>query len=104
MNLFINDIPVRILLPEERPEPGHFNVEINASTEPINKAKLLHHVWLNKASVQDMDLVFDLINSKVPINLLSLTVSINDYEAFKQYLKGKFNEKFIRLIIKNNTF
>jgi 8-oxo-dGTP pyrophosphatase MutT (NUDIX family) len=37
-----------------------------------------------------MDLVFDLINSKVPINLLSLTVSITDYEAFKQYLKGKY--------------
>ncbi len=90
MNLFVNDIPVRILLPEERPVAGHFNVEINASMEPINKAKLLHHVWLNQASVQDMDLVFDLINSKVPINLLSLTVSITDYEAFKQYLKGKY--------------
>ncbi len=90
MNLFINDIPVRILLPTEKPESGHFNTEINASTEPIGKAKLLNHVWLSHASVQDMDLVFDLINSKVPMNLLSLTVSINDYEAFKQYLKDKY--------------
>ena len=90
MNLFVNDIPVRILLPAEKPEPGHFILEINASREPIHKAKLINHVWLSNASVQDMDVVFDLINSKVPINLMSLAVSINDYEAFKQYLKGKY--------------
>jgi 8-oxo-(d)GTP phosphatase len=89
MNLFINDIPVKVLRSDEKPEAGHFNTEINASSEAISKAKLLNHVWLNQASTQDMDLVFDLINSKVPINLLSLTVSINDYEAFKQYLKNK---------------
>ncbi len=90
MNLFINDIPVKVLRTDEKPEAGHYNTEINASTEPIGKAKLLNHVWLSHASVQDMDLVFDLINSKVPINLLSLTVSINDYEAFKEYLTGKY--------------
>ncbi len=90
MDLFVNDIPVKILLPTEKPDAGHFNVEINATLEPIHKAKLLNHVWLSHASVQDMDLVFDLINSKVPINLLSLTVSINDYAAFKQYLKDKY--------------
>jgi 8-oxo-(d)GTP phosphatase len=89
MNLFINDIPVKVLRSDEKPEAGHYNNEINASSEAISKAKLLNHVWLNQASTQDMDLVFDLINSKVPINLLSLTVSINDYEAFKQYLKNK---------------
>jgi 8-oxo-(d)GTP phosphatase len=90
MNLFINDIPVKVLRTDEKPDAGHYNTEINASTEPIGKAKLLNHVWLSHASVQDMDLVFDLINSKVPINLLSLTVSINDYEAFKEYLTGKY--------------
>jgi 8-oxo-(d)GTP phosphatase len=90
MNLFVNDIPIRILLSTEKPESGHFNIEINASTEAISKAKLLNHVWLSHASIEDMDLVFDLINSKVPINLLSLTVSISDYEAFKLYLKAKF--------------
>jgi ADP-ribose pyrophosphatase YjhB (NUDIX family) len=90
MDLFVNDIPVRILGADEKPEAGHFNTEINASNEPIYKAKLLNHVWLSHASVLDMNVVFDLINSKVPMNLLSLTVSINDYEAFKLYLKNKF--------------
>jgi 8-oxo-(d)GTP phosphatase len=90
MNLFVNDIPVKVLPPSEKPESGHFNVEIDASKEIITKAKLLHHVWISHATIKEMDLIFDLINSKVPINLLSLAITINDYEAFKQYLKGKY--------------
>jgi 8-oxo-(d)GTP phosphatase len=90
MNLFVNDIPVRILKAHEKPQSGDFNYEINTSSEPLSKAKLLNHVWLHHVSLQDMDMVFELINSKVPINLLSLTISINDYEAFQTYLKKKF--------------
>jgi ADP-ribose pyrophosphatase len=90
MNLFVNDIPVRILKTGERPEPGQVNSEINASVEPITKAKLIHHVWIDEASIQDMDLVLDLLNSKVPTSLLSLHVSVKDYVGFKDYLKAKF--------------
>ncbi len=90
MNLFVNDIPIQILKDGEKPEPGHFNLQINASEEPITKAKLINHVWLNQATPREMDVVFDLINSKVPMNLLSLTVTVKDYEAFKAYLKSKF--------------
>lgn len=90
MNLFVNDIPIRILKVDEKPEAGFVNHEINASIESITKAKLIHHVWINNASIQDMDLVLDLINSKVPMNLLSLFVSIKDYDGFRQYLKNKF--------------
>ncbi|MBI3218453.1 MAG: NUDIX domain-containing protein [Bacteroidetes bacterium] len=106
MNLFVNDIPVQILKDGEKPEPGHFNLQINAATEPITKAKLINHVWLDQATPRDMDVVFDLINSKVPMNLLSLTVSVKDYEAFKAYLKSKF--KIIHaaggLILKKDKF
>ncbi len=90
MNLFVNDIPIQILKDGEKPEPGHFNLHINATAEPITKAKLINHVWLDQSTPRDMDVVFDLINSKVPMNLLSLTVSVKDYEAFKAYLKAKF--------------
>ena len=90
MNLFVNDIPIRILKPGDKPEPGLVNSELNASVEPITKAKLIHHVWIDQASIPDMDLVLDLINSKVPMNLLSLYVSIKDYEGFKTFLKGKY--------------
>jgi ADP-ribose pyrophosphatase YjhB (NUDIX family) len=37
-----------------------------------------------------MDNVFDLLNSKVPTNLLSLTISINDYLGFMEYLKDRY--------------
>lgn len=90
MDLFVNDIPVRILKTGEAPEPGTFNYEVKAASEPVTKAKLINHVWVNEASLMDLDLILDLINSKVPIHLLSLAISVKDYEAAKSYLKKKF--------------
>ena len=90
MNLFVNDIPVRILKAGHKPEAGDFNHAINAASEPVTKAKLINHVWVNNASLADIDLILDLVNSKVPINLISLCITINDYGALKTYLKRKF--------------
>ena len=52
--------------------------------------KLIHHVWINRASVQHLDVILDLINLKVPTNLLSLVITVDDYEGVKLYLKRKF--------------
>ncbi|HLZ15816.1 MAG TPA: NUDIX domain-containing protein [Cyclobacteriaceae bacterium] len=90
MDLFINDIPVKLLKPGEGPEAGTFNYEIKATQEPVTKAKLINHVWVNGASLADMDLILDLINSRVPMHLLSLAITVKDYEAAKTYLKKKF--------------
>jgi len=90
MNLFINDIPVRILKSGEKPESGSVNNSIDAKNELITKAKLINHVWVKRVLLPDLDVILDLINSKVPTNLLSLAVSVDDYEAVKQYLKTKF--------------
>ncbi|MDZ4716318.1 MAG: NUDIX domain-containing protein [Cytophagales bacterium] len=90
MNLFVNDIPVRIWMPTTKPEEGSYNFEINAHLEPITKAKLLNHVWINQASVQHLDAILDQVNSKVPMNLLSLAITVDDYEAVKEYLRSKF--------------
>ncbi|HEV8514734.1 MAG TPA: NUDIX domain-containing protein [Cyclobacteriaceae bacterium] len=90
MDLFVNDIPLKILKPGEGPEPGSVNYEIKASSEPVTKAKLINHVWVNEASLMDLDLILDLINSKVPMHLLSLAVTVKDYDAAKTYLKKKF--------------
>ena len=90
MNLFVNDIPVRILKANEKALSGHYNYEIDASKEAISKAKLINHVWLHHAAIKDMDNLFDLLNSKVPTNLLSLTISINDYLGFMEYLKDRY--------------
>jgi len=90
MNLFVNDIPVRILKPGKKPEPGDINLTIDAKSELITKAKLSNHVWVNQATVNDLDVILDLVNSRVPISLHSLFVSVDNYEAVKIYLKRKF--------------
>src|SRR6478735_8372215 len=90
MNLFVNDIPVLILRSGQEPTEGHVNHSLDAKKEPITKAKLIHHVWINRTSVQHLDVILDLINLKVPTNLLSLVITVDDYEGVKLYLKRKF--------------
>lgn len=90
MNLFVNDIPVQIIGKDAAPHEGDVNHGIDASVEPITKAGLIHHVWIKNVSVQDMDLLLDLINTKVPTNLLSLHISVNDYDAICVFLVKKF--------------
>jgi len=90
MNLFVNDIPIRILRSSDTPPTGHINFEFDATTEEITKAKLIHHVWIKNVSVLDFSLVLDLINSKVPTNLFSLYITPNDYKALKLSLTQKF--------------
>lgn len=90
MNLFVNDIPVRIWEPGTQPGEGNFNHEINAPKEPITKVKLINHVWIKQASVNDLNSILDLLNSKVPTNLLSLDLTVDDYEAVKVFLKKKY--------------
>ncbi len=90
MNLFVNDIPVKILKPGEKPDPGDISHTIDAKTELITKAGLINHVWVKRASLPDLDVIFDLTNSRVPTHLLSLVVQVEDYESVKLYLKKKF--------------
>jgi ADP-ribose pyrophosphatase YjhB (NUDIX family) len=90
MNLFINDIPVTILKPGREVRPGDFNHTIDARKSSITRASLINHVLVVHAGSQHLDTILDLINSKVPINLLSMVVSVNNYSEIKLYLKGKF--------------
>jgi ADP-ribose pyrophosphatase YjhB (NUDIX family) len=90
MNLFVNDIPVRILKPGEKPNEGDVNHTIDARNETITKAGLINHVWIKKANLADLDVIFELTDSRVPNHLLSLIVSVEDYESVKFYLKKKF--------------
>jgi len=90
MDLFVNDIPVKILKRGKQPDAGTFNTKINAAAEPVTKAQLINHVWVNEASIMDLDLILDLINTKVPMPLLSLTITVKDYEGAKTFIRKKF--------------
>src|SRR5438046_3147168 len=90
MNLFVNDIPVRILKPGKEPHSGDINLIIDVTAETLTKAKLIHHVWIQRATVLDLGNILDLINSKVPMGLRSLYISMADYDTVKEFLKKKF--------------
>jgi len=106
MNLFVNDIPLKILKRGQQPDDGHYNHSVDARGEPITKAKLINHVWIYKTSVQHLDVILGLINSKVPTNLLSLYITVDDFESVKNYLKTKF--KVVKaaggLVVKKDKF
>src|SRR5215216_6608248 len=90
MIIFINDIPLRILNANEKPHPGQVNHIIDATTEPITQAKLIHHVWVQNVSEKDLDLLLAFLTSKVPTNIISLFITTSNYNAAKTHLKSKF--------------
>lgn len=90
MIIFINDVPVRMYRADENPSDGQFNLVIDASVETITTSKLIHHVWVQNAHEQDLDVLLNFLNSPVPTSLLSLHISPADYEGLKAYLQSKF--------------
>ncbi len=90
MIIFVNDIPVRILKEGELFDEGRVNAILDVSKEPIKQAKLLNHVWVKGAAEPDMDLLLSILDSNVRTNLLSLHISVKNYDRMKQYLRSKF--------------
>ncbi len=89
MILFVNDIPVKILKADVVPDAGHYNHVLDAATESITQAKLINHVWIRNVNDSDFDTLFKLLNSNVPMNILSVIVSTAG-QSVKKYLKAKF--------------
>lgn len=90
MIIFVNDIPVRILKADETPDTGRINHTLDAAEAPVTQAALIHHVWIRNVGALEMDKLFGYLDSKVPTSLLSLVVSVTDYDAIKGYLRSKF--------------
>src|SRR5690242_6998282 len=90
MIIFINDIPVRILKADETPDLGKINHTIDAASEPITQAKLIHHVLIKGISEKHIDLLLGFLNSKVPTSLLSLLLVADNYARVKSYFQSQF--------------
>ncbi|MBL0742935.1 NUDIX hydrolase [Chryseolinea lacunae] len=90
MIIFINDIPVRILKADEQPGEGRVNHIIDAAVEPVTQAKLIHHVWVQNAGEAETNVLLNFLDAKVPTSVLSVSVSVKDYDAIKTYLRSKF--------------
>lgn len=90
MNLFVNDIPVIILKEGRKPDIGDYNSTLDVRKSPVTKADLVNNVWVVNATEESLNTILDLINSKVPISLKKLAISVVDYEDIKAFLKKKF--------------
>ncbi|MEZ4946368.1 MAG: NUDIX domain-containing protein [Cyclobacteriaceae bacterium] len=90
MNLFVNDTPVKIRKANVNPGEGSYNHILDAQNEAITKAKLIHHVWIKNVRVEDMGVLLELLNSKVPTSLISLEITTNEYKGLKEFIKGQF--------------
>ncbi len=90
MIIFINDIPVRILKADEQLDLGRVNLVINAAEEPLTQAQLIHHVWIKNVGGEDLGILLNYLDSKVPTNLLSLHLSVKNYDDIKHFLRKKF--------------
>jgi 8-oxo-dGTP pyrophosphatase MutT (NUDIX family) len=91
MNLFVNDIPVHIYRAEKVPDPSRYHLTIDARSETITRARLVHHVWIQQVSGKELDEIFQILNSRVPIGLSSLHLTVTDYEQIKTHLRSKFS-------------
>lgn len=90
MIIFINDIPVRILKAEEIADAARINHVIDAAAEPVTQAKLIHHVWIRNVSEKEMETILGILDSKVPTGVLSLIISVTDYDVIKSFLRSRF--------------
>ncbi|HMQ01300.1 MAG TPA: NUDIX domain-containing protein [Cyclobacteriaceae bacterium] len=90
MNLFVNDIPIRILKPHEDANASHFNFIVDAATSTVTPADLIHHVYVSNVNLEIFDVLLSLIDSKLPLALLSITLQVDDYEGVKNYLTNKY--------------
>lgn len=90
MIIFINDIPVRILKATEAPDDGRINHVVDAALEPVTQAKIIHHVWIKNATEKDLEVLLSFLDSKIPTNVLSVFITVEDYLLTKKYLFNKF--------------
>jgi len=90
LNIFVNDIWVRLLEPTVKVREEDFNYIINGGKNLITRANLLNHVLLMFPSYKDIDELFKQLDTLLPKSLLSVTVVAKDYEGLKAHIKSRF--------------
>lgn len=90
MYLFINDIPVTLVPSSDPVQLADYNHIVNATKESITPAKLIHRVIILNAKEDHLNTLLDLLDTTTLTGLISLTVLVEDYAGFKNFLKTKF--------------
>jgi ADP-ribose pyrophosphatase YjhB (NUDIX family) len=88
--LFINDIPVTLHAATQPIQLADFNHVVNANKEAITRSKLINRVLILNAREDHLDSLLDLLESTTLHGLISLTVLVEDYAGFNEFLKKKY--------------
>ena len=90
MNLFISDIPIMIIRKKDQPDLAQFARVLDARKDAITRTSLTERVLITHASREHLDAVLGVINAKILPDLVSLTISAEDYDGIKIYFRKKF--------------
>lgn len=90
MVIFFNDIELDIRDAATHPDPDHFQVFIDLSKENLATEKLIHNVLITGVEKSDIDTILELLQKNVFNQVTSITISVNDHIAAKDYFKSKF--------------
>jgi len=90
LNIFINDIWVKILKPEVTVKDEDFNNIIDGGAPNMHRSNLINHVLLRQPGTEGVDELFVQMDSLLPKRLLSVTIIARDYKALKGHIKSHF--------------
>ena len=90
MNLFINDVFVRIANPEEFLENDRFNNIVDCRQERITRANIIHHSWIKYPKESDIDELLQILDKVVTKNIYSITITPDDFIGIKNYIKSRY--------------
>ncbi len=91
MNLFINDVFVRIARPGEILSEDRFNHVVDCSAERITRANIIHHSWIKYPEESDIDELLAILDKVVTRNIYSITITPNNFVGLKNYIKSKYS-------------
>ena len=104
MNIFINDIHIKLLKPTFVIREQDYNSILNG--DEFTPANLLHHVLIKNVSESHIDQLIDILDFHLPKNIYSITLEPTDYESIKAYFKSKY--KILKaaggLVVKKNRY
>ncbi|MEQ9423692.1 MAG: NUDIX domain-containing protein [Cyclobacteriaceae bacterium] len=89
MKIYINDIPVLIVSPENI-EPKNYDVVIDGELKKVKPKSLIDDVLVKNASKEDIDHLLKLMTDKRFVNLDAVTFSSSNKIETVEYIKEKF--------------
>jgi|TARA_B110000261_G_scaffold154992_1_gene187273 8-oxo-dGTP pyrophosphatase MutT (NUDIX family) len=90
MKIFINDIPVYLISPEELKEAAFYGVVLDSKFQKITTRVFIDDVLITHATPVQVEELFQLMTDKALKKVDSITISSKHKKDLTQYIKTKF--------------